>query len=146
MDDGVSTSPAPGHNRRGGAGPEGPPDRIEKISVGDVLRDDSPEPPLWTTVELGDGERWKRVPAENDWCWGPQPLWEPVWSWEYVTFDGPVTVVMAAPSRCSHCGFLVAQKAGGLACKSGKPCPFYGQTIEYLAPPTSRPMPWDTEG
>lgn len=51
------------------------------------------------------------------------------------------------PSRCSYCGFRVAEKAGGLSCKSGEACPFSGKTIEYLAPPGPRPrlswlFPW----
>lgn len=44
-------------------------------------------------------------------------------------------VISVGGVRCRHCGFLVAEKSGGLACKSGEPCPFHGKTIEYLAPP-----------
>lgn len=96
--DGVSTSPAPGHNRRGGAGPEGPPDRIEKISVGDVLRDSSPEPPIGTEVELEDGERWKRISITSEWPLGVgQGQFLVTWAWKRVTFDGPVTVVWVPP-------------------------------------------------
>ena len=145
-----ATSPTPDPSRRGGSGPEGRADRTYYayvISVGDVLTDNDSEPPAGTVVELGDGQRWKRlfnVPwTYRRWQWiattengVDYPLTR--WQWARVTFDGPVTVVELPESpsgRCDRCGFLVAEKAGGLACKSDEWCPFHGKTIEYLAPP-----------
>jgi hypothetical protein len=71
------------------------------ISVGDILRNDDPEPPAGTVVMLGDGsdEKWKRLPEAGQWCWAAQhqDYREPVWTWQRVTFDGPV-IVAAVPS------------------------------------------------
>jgi hypothetical protein len=53
---------------------------------------------------------------------------------------GPAGPAADRTDRCRHCGFLVAEKSGGLACKSGETCPFYGKEIEYLAPPLPRSM------
>jgi hypothetical protein len=91
-----ATSPTPDPTRRGGSGPEGRADHMgaPAISVGDVLTHNDAEPALWTIVELGDGERWRRLPAPNDQSWGSVHTgWYPIWRWGRVTWDGPVTVI-----------------------------------------------------
>lgn len=96
-----NVSPAPDHTRRGGTGPEGPPDRTEEyvISVGDVLDEHDPEPPVGTVVMLLDGsdEKWRRMERSGsgaEWCWGAEHNgWQPAWRWRRITFDGRVYVV-----------------------------------------------------
>jgi hypothetical protein len=70
------------------------------------------------------------VPA---WCDPFSLAWIPL-----VSPSPPPPPPLTPVSRCRHCGFLVAEKSGGLACKSGETCPFYGKEIEYLAPPLPR--------
>jgi hypothetical protein len=101
-----TASPTPTQTRRGGPEPEGRADRTDEyvISVGDVLTDNSPEPPLWTIVELGDGERWRRLPSPCDHSWGAAHTgWDPVWRWGRVTFDGPVTVIRVGRPSSDPC-------------------------------------------